>query len=216
MAPGRRGRSGGVHAPETVEQLRFAAMAAPSRDRARLVDRGVRAALWVAYRILLVGWFVFRPRRRGVFVAVWHRGRLLAIRNSYRNWVALPAGGIERGETPLEAALRELREEVDIDAAPDALRFVREIPARFEFKRDRCSFFELVLAAPIEPHADRREVIWAGFLTPDEALAARLAPPVREYLEARLRERPPWLGGRAQGSQTSDQVSVSTSLPEAR
>jgi 8-oxo-dGTP diphosphatase len=162
--------------------------AAPA-ERVRPVDRAFRAALWIAYRVLLVGWFVFRPRRRGVFIAVWHDGRLLAIRNSYRHWLALPAGGIQRGETPLDAALRELREEVGIAAPPESLRFVRDIPTTFEWKRDVCSFFELRLDAPIEPRVDRREVVWAGFVTPAEALAAELAPPVRAYLEARTGDR---------------------------
>jgi 8-oxo-dGTP pyrophosphatase MutT (NUDIX family) len=158
---------------------------APPDARVRIADAAVRAGLWIAYRVLTVGWFVFRPRRRGVFVAVWHDARILAIRNSYRDWLALPAGGIRRGETPLDAALRELREEVGIAADPRDLSFVREIPTTFEWKRDRCAFFELVLDAPIEPRVDRREVVWAGFITPAEALRANLAPPVRAYLEGR-------------------------------
>ena len=111
-----------------------------------------RAALWLAYRLLLVGWFVFRPRRRGVFVAVWHDGRLLVIRNSYRDWLALPAGGPKRGESTLDTALRELREEVGIAARPEALHFACELPSRFEFKRDHCSFFELELVEPVVRH----------------------------------------------------------------
>ena len=34
--------------------------AAPA-EQVRFVDRVFRAALWIAYRVLLVGWFVFRP-----------------------------------------------------------------------------------------------------------------------------------------------------------
>ncbi|HTY16526.1 MAG TPA: NUDIX hydrolase [Myxococcota bacterium] len=145
-----------------------------------------RAALWLAYRVLLVGWFVFRPRRHGVFVAVWHAGRVLAIRNSYRDWLALPAGGPKRGEAAVDTAVRELREEVGITAPRAAFRFAVEIPSRFEYKRDRCSFFELDLAERPAFRADGREVVWADFVTPEEALGARLAPPVRSYLESRL------------------------------
>lgn len=149
------------------------------------VDRLWRFALCVAYRLLLAGWFVFRPKRRGVFVGVWHHGELLVIRNSYRSWYALPAGGVRRGETPAHAALRELREEVGITATPEVLRFVGEISTTFEFKRDRCSFFEIELNARPDVSVDGREVVWAGFLAPAEALAQRLAPPVREYLQRR-------------------------------
>lgn len=156
----------------------------------RLSDRIVRVALWIAYRMLLASWFVFRPARRGVSIAVWQDGRVLAIRNSYRNWIALPGGGIHRGEAPLDAAQRELREEVGIRAAPGMLRFVGEIATTFEWKRDRCSFYELVVEFPLEPCVDRREVVWAGFVTPADALRDQVTPPVRAYLERRERERP--------------------------
>jgi 8-oxo-dGTP diphosphatase len=150
------------------------------------VDRLWRFALCVAYRLMLAGWYVFRPKRQGVFVGVWHQGEVLVIRNSYRSWYALPAGGLRRGEKPEHAALRELREEVGITAKPEVLCFVGDILTTFEFKRDRCSFFEVELDAPPDVRVDGREVVWAGFLTPAEALEQRLAPPVREYLHRRL------------------------------
>ena len=162
------------------------------RTSVSATDRLWRAALWVAYRVLSAGWFVFRPQRRGVFIAVWHGGELLVIRNSYRRWYALPAGGLRRGETPAHAALRELREEVGIAADPEAIRFAGEIATTFEFKRDRCSFFEVELETRPDVHVDGREVVWAGFLTPSAALKTHLAPPVRTYLEERAasRQRP--------------------------
>lgn len=155
----------------------------------RWTDRCYQYGLWLAYRLLLVFWFLFRPNRRGAFVAVWHAGRILVIRNSYRNWEALPAGGVKRGEEPRETAVRELREEVGMCVQPSDLRFVAEISTSFEFKRDHCSFFELELENKSEPPSvivDRREVISAGFVSVDEARQARLAPPVRTYLERRI------------------------------
>jgi len=146
-----------------------------------------RAALWIAYRGMLAVWFVLRPRRRGVFVAVWHGGRVLAIRNSYRSLLALPAGGMKRGEAPLEAAVRELREEVGLSLPPDALRFACEIESEHEYTRDHCWFFEVDLTRAPRVVPDEREVIWAGFVDVDEALRGRLLPPVRAYLESRAR-----------------------------
>ena len=154
---------------------------------ASLAARLHRAALWIAYRMQLVAWFVLRPQRRGAFVAVWHRGRVLAIRNSYRSGLALPAGGIRRGEAPLDAALRELREEVGISLLPDALRFAGEITSRYEFKRDRCTFFEVELADLPLVRPDQREVVWADFVEAGEALRGPLVPPVRAYLEGRAK-----------------------------
>ena len=153
--------------------------------RTSATDRLWRLGLWLAYRVLTVGWYMFRPQKRGVFIAVWHHGELLLIRNSYRRWYALPAGGVRRGETPAHAALRELREEVGIAAEPHALHFAVEIPTTFEFKRDRCSFFEVQFDARPDIRIDGREVIWAGFMTPSAALQTQLAPPVRAYLHDR-------------------------------
>ena len=107
------------------------------------------------------------------------------IRNSYRSSYALPAGGVRRGEEPAHAALRELKEEVGITATPEVLRFVGDIFTTFEFKRDRCSFFEIELDVRPKVTVDGREVVWAGFLTPAEALERGLVPPAREYLQRR-------------------------------
>ena len=62
-----------------------------SSMRSSATDRLWRLGLWVAYRVVSVGWYVFRPQTRGVFIAVWHNRELLLIRNSYRQWYALPA-----------------------------------------------------------------------------------------------------------------------------
>lgn len=163
---------------------------ASSLSPVRFSDRAVRFALWIAYRALLAFWFVFRPLRRGVAIAVWREGRVLAIRNSYRRGLALPGGGIHRGETPVDAAERELREEVGIHAAPGGLHYVGEITASFEWKRDRCAFFELVVEDRVEPRVDRREVVWAGFVAPVETPREGWTPPVRAYLERRERKPP--------------------------
>lgn len=150
-----------------------------------MINRLWRYGLVVAYRVLLVHWFLFRPESRGVFIAVWHEGRLLIIRNSYRTWDALPAGGMKRHETPAQAARRELQEEVGIEAPVTSLRFVADIQSRFEYKRDVCSFFELTLEREPLVTIDEREVVWAGFMKPEDALSGHLAPPVRAYLESR-------------------------------
>ena len=117
-------------------------------------------------------------------VAVWHAGRVLLIRNSYRRPLSMPAGNLHRGESPAAAAVRELREEVGISVEPGRLRFAREIVHRSDWKEDHSHLFELELAEAPRLAIDGREVIWAGFATRAEALARELSVPVRIYLEA--------------------------------
>jgi 8-oxo-dGTP pyrophosphatase MutT (NUDIX family) len=57
-------------------------------------------------------------------VALWHGGRVLMTHQRVRDCWELPGGGIEPGESPRVAAVRELREETGQHVAADALRFV--------------------------------------------------------------------------------------------
>src|SRR3989344_5420273 len=70
------------------------------------------------YPMIRVYWFVFRPETFGVKCIIEHNGKMLMIRNTYgkRQWT-FPGGGIEEGETPEDAAKREVREEVGIELA---------------------------------------------------------------------------------------------------
>jgi 8-oxo-dGTP pyrophosphatase MutT (NUDIX family) len=150
--------------------------------RASVVDRLWRVGLRVAYRLQLVYWFVVRPRHTGAGVAVWHGDRLLMIRNSYRNSLCLPAGGLKRREQPIDAAVRELREEVGIEVGPEALHYAGELVDRSAYVEDHLHVFELRCEEVPATRVDGREVIWAGFMTPAEALERGAVRVTRQYL----------------------------------
>jgi 8-oxo-dGTP pyrophosphatase MutT (NUDIX family) len=146
-------------------------------------DLAVRIALKIAWRLDVAWSFFARPRAEGVYVALWHQGRLLAVRNSYRRDLTLPSGRRARGEDPRGAAIRELREEVGIILAPEALEPAGEFTMPHGYKRDHVHFFSLEVDAPPPLRIDRREVIWAGFMTPEEMRAGGLSPVVARYLD---------------------------------
>jgi 8-oxo-dGTP pyrophosphatase MutT (NUDIX family) len=152
-------------------------------------DAAIRGAMRVAYRLQLGWWYVRRPSIQGAYVAVWHDGRRRMIRNSYRKRDSLPAGGVRRGETPLDAAVRELGEEVGIAVSPERLAYHGEILTESQYAKDHAHFFELHCTAEPEVQVDRREVVWAGFLRPEDALARGVVRSVRIYLE-QLADRP--------------------------
>jgi len=154
----------------------------------RLLDHAWRAGLRAAYWILRAWWFVRRPTKEGAFVAVWRGNELLLIRNSYRRGITIPSGGVDPGETPREAARRELHEEVGIATSDEALLVpfcTLELP--YEGKRDRAHFFELQLdaSASCSITIDRREVVWADFCPEARLEEHPLNPFVRAYLGQR-------------------------------
>lgn len=149
------------------------------------VDAAMRLALRLAYRGLRVWWYLRRPAHEGAVVAIWHGGRILMLRHSYRTRLGWPGGGVGRGEAPSDAARRELREELALEVENDALTYVGETMQRWEYRRDRVRIFELPLAAAPRLCLDRREVVGAEFMTPEAALAADIAPFIRTYLEGR-------------------------------
>jgi 8-oxo-dGTP pyrophosphatase MutT (NUDIX family) len=146
------------------------------------IDRLWRAGLRVAFRLQKLYWFLFRPEKQGVYVAVWCRGRLLVIQPSYKPHPTLPAGGVKRGEALAVAAARELKEEVGISLNPEVLHLAGEVRGPSKYLKDHCHVFEVEFDTEPVVTIDRREVIAAAFRTPEEALSQCLSPIVFAYL----------------------------------
>jgi len=149
------------------------------------VDAVWRWSMRYAYRLQLAWWFVRRPKISGAYVAVWYEGQVLVIRNSYRRKLSFPAGGLKRRETPVDAAVRELGEEVGIAARSEDLLYHGEILNRSGYAEDHAHFFELFCDEAPTVRVDRREVVSAEFVAPDEALARGVVGAVQIYLEGR-------------------------------
>lgn len=136
----------------------------------------------LAYRLLLVWWFFTHPRTEGAICAIWCADRVLLVRSPYRPYYSFPGGFIKRSETGMQAALRELAEEVDVSISPDQLTFSRRTVEPRKYREENTQIFEIEM--DIEPpiRIDYREIIVATFLTPAEALKLNLLPAARDYI----------------------------------
>ncbi|MCP4077412.1 MAG: NUDIX domain-containing protein [Gammaproteobacteria bacterium] len=147
-----------------------------------LLDKAFRILYRIAYQGHLAVNFFLRPKTRGAYIAVWLDGKILLIRNSYKSVFTLPCGGIGRGESVVDAARRELLEEVGLDLPVAAFRQVFQKINHTEYKQDHISLFEVQLEVLPRLRPDGREVVWIGFRGSMEALDMPLFPPVRDYL----------------------------------
>jgi 8-oxo-dGTP diphosphatase len=148
-----------------------------------LVNGFWRTVYRLGYPCAQVVWAVTRKRGTGAAIAVWHDGRLLCVRESYRPRLGLPGGGLNAGETPAAAARRELFEEVGLDLGPDAFREYGALGYRLGQRPIEDILFEVRLEAPIEPRVDRREIVWSGYLTPAEIREVGMQKGLQLYLE---------------------------------
>lgn len=123
-------------------------------------------------------------------MVIWHANSLLLVLTSYRRQLDLPGGGIGRGETPLAAAVRELREETGIEVEPSALVDLGEVRFVDGSRRITVFLFAWRPRLPVQAVVDRREIVWAGFVPAAELAQAELGPLPRAYLEAMPRQVP--------------------------
>ncbi len=147
----------------------------------------------IAFRILYCYWFLVRPNFYGAYVGLWYGNQILMIKNSYRRVYTVPSGKIDRKEAPVDAAVRELSEEVGIRLAPEQLSLAGRFTIFHEYKHDHISFYEVHLDQKPSFRIDNREVAWARFLPVSEAERLNLSPVMLEYFSkyATFRNREP-------------------------
>ncbi len=104
--------------------------------------------------------------------------------DKWDGWV-IPGGGIEPGETELEALKRETSEEMGIEIAGIAKHSIVRIPSDPHFTRETTDFvfhhyIARAVSTDVKPNDEIRS--W-GWFTFDDALKLRLVPDVRKLLE---------------------------------
>jgi 8-oxo-dGTP pyrophosphatase MutT (NUDIX family) len=94
------------------------------------------------------------------------RGHVCLVRHTYTPGWHLPGGGVERGETCLEAAIKEAREEAGLLIAPRDIKLA-SIHANFEnFPGDHVLFYVASSWTQIATNV-AHEIAECGFYDPD-------------------------------------------------
>lgn len=151
-----------------------------------MIDACFRLAYRSAYKAMRVYWKIVKPLKHGALVAIWHRDRILLVKNSYVDYYSLPGGYVRKHERSEEAAARELREELSLRIDPAELSLNTDETHDWEGRRDHVVIFDLELDEPPTVQVDNREVVAAEFVSKNEALHRNLFPPLRRHIERRL------------------------------
>ncbi len=132
---------------------------------------------------MLHGYFALsRGMTMGVRAACFDEaGRIFLVRHSYVPGWHLPGGGVERGETALEALVKEMREEgnLAIGAPP---RLIHIYFNRQTSKRDHVLLYRCDAVTQTAPRLKDREIVEAGFFALD-ALPVATTAATRRRLE---------------------------------
>jgi 8-oxo-dGTP pyrophosphatase MutT (NUDIX family) len=155
----------------------------PSVERARsgsVVDAAWRIALRVGFQLARAWWHIRRPYHEGALVTLYVGRSLLLVKTSYRREWGLPGGSIHAGETPAEAAQREMDEEIGLPAYP--LIPAGSVCGIWDGRRDRVHFFELHLDRLPALRLDNREIVAAHLASPEELRNFALTAPVAAHL----------------------------------
>ena len=94
-----------------------------------------------AYTVLRTYWFIRRPKLSGVKCVLTDGDEVLLVRHTYgpRAW-DLPGGAIKRGESPVNAARREMNEELGISI--DDWRALGAVRVIVDHRRDLVHCFQ--------------------------------------------------------------------------
>jgi ADP-ribose pyrophosphatase YjhB (NUDIX family) len=125
-------------------------------------------------RLFHLGFLLMRPMTLGVRAVVLDaKERVLLVRHTYMSGWYFPGGGVETGETSLEALTRELREEAAIEVIGEpqwhGLFFNRHAS-----RRDHVGLYIVRTFRDLGPRKPDREILEARFF-PLDALPPDLA-----------------------------------------
>ena len=141
----------------------------------------------IGWHVLRVYWFIARPHQRGAKCIIEHAGQLLLIRNTYgRGHWTFSGGIIEPGETPEQAVIREVREELQIrlERAKPIGSFIN----RKDFKVDEVFVFHCEVDS-LRFEVDPVEIATAQWFAISN-LPADISPVAQRMVQMWLKKKP--------------------------
>src|SRR5207302_8078256 len=149
--------------------------------RSTLLDAAWRTAYRVGFPLARIWWRLRHQQHEGALVAVYVGQTLLLVRSSYRIEWNFPGGTVRQGETPEEAARRELAEEIGV-AGAFPLVAVGDAWGLWDGRRDKVHFFELRLDRLPELQLDNRDITAPPPISPTHQRAIPLTRPDPRHL----------------------------------
>lgn len=142
-----------------------------------------RAMGQFALSTLMAGKAVLSPVALGAHAMLFDsNGRVLLVRHSYQPGLSFPGGGVGRAEPPVDAVLRELREELGPFRA-DPPVFVGLYTRRTGWATNVIALYRLMNATvDFRPNAEIREILFVDPASPPPATAAGARRRLAEYV----------------------------------
>lgn len=137
------------------------------------------AAFWLGW----LGIYAYLRFGKRTKLLVRHKDQVLLV----KNWLgpdewSLPGGGIRLGEEPLEAALRELREETEIQLTSSDLKLVSKSLLKTHGLKFISYVYEANLPKLPKTSAHGMDITEAAWFNRQELASQRLSPEVRNLL----------------------------------
>lgn len=140
-------------------------------------------------RLLHLYFLLRRPMTLGVRIVVTDaESRVLLVRHSYVAGWHLPGGGVERGETAMDAVYKELMEETGIEPLEEP-ELVGVLANRRASPRDHVFLYRCGDWHQKQVFTPNREVLEVGFYDPADLPEATTGP-TRQRIEEVLQNKP--------------------------
>lgn len=156
---------------------------------------------YIAYKIIRTPfkwyWKLFNIKTKGVRVMVVQDGKIILVRHWYNSLWVMPGGGIKKYETPEQAAIREIKEEIGIEIKQ--LDYLLGIYSNTkEGKNDEVHCFVVELNSQVQISRRRfnieiSDIAWSSFSELPQNTSRATQNRIQEYLNSEAsKEIRPW------------------------